>query len=55
MPRYRKLFRGKPLGSIGHLDVSPFMRQKIFIAEKGMLAVNDNRFIDRAEITGKRN
>lgn len=41
----------KPLGSIGHLAAFSFHETKNIIAgEGGMLAINDPRFIDRAEI-----
>lgn len=41
----------KPLGSIGHLAAFSFHETKNIIAgEGGMLVINDERFIDRAEI-----
>lgn len=41
----------KPLGSIGHLAAFSFHETKNIIAgEGGMLAINDERFIERAEI-----
>jgi len=44
-------YKGKPLGSIGHLGCFSFHETKnIHCGEGGMLAVNDNRFIERAEI-----
>lgn len=44
-------YKGKPLGSIGHLGVFSFHETKNIIAgEGGMLAINDSRFIDRSEI-----
>jgi dTDP-4-amino-4,6-dideoxygalactose transaminase len=44
-------YKGRPLGSIGHLAAFSFHETKNIIAgEGGMLAINDERFIDRAEI-----
>ena len=44
-------YKGKPLGSIGHLAAFSFHETKnIICGEGGMLVVNDDRFIDRAEI-----
>ncbi len=44
-------FQKKPLGSIGHLGAFSFHETKNVIAgEGGMLAVNDDRFSERAEI-----
>ena len=44
-------YKGKPLGSIGHLSVFSFHETKNIIAgEGGMLCINDERFIRRAEI-----
>lgn len=44
-------YKGKPLGSIGHLAAFSFHETKNIIAgEGGMLVVNDDRFIERAEI-----
>ena len=44
-------YKGKPLGSIGHLAAFSFHETKNIIAgEGGMLAVNDEQFIHRAEI-----
>jgi dTDP-4-amino-4,6-dideoxygalactose transaminase len=41
----------KPLGSIGHLAAFSFHETKNIISgEGGMLTINDDRFIDRAEI-----
>ena len=41
----------RPLGSIGHLAAFSFHETKNIISgEGGMLAINDERFIDRAEI-----
>jgi len=43
--------RNKPLGSIGHLAAFSFHETKNIISgEGGMLAINDERFIHRAEI-----
>ena len=42
---------GRPLGSIGHLSAFSFHETKNIISgEGGMLAINDERFIHRAEI-----
>ena len=44
-------YKGKPLGSIGHLAAFSFHETKNIISgEGGMLAVNDEKFIGRAEI-----
>jgi len=44
-------YRGKPLGSIGHLAAFSFHETKnINAGEGGMLAINDERFIKRAEV-----
>jgi len=44
-------YKGKPLGSIGHLATFSFHESKNIISgEGGMLVVNDDRFIERAEI-----
>lgn len=44
-------YKGKPLGSIGHMAAFSFHETKNIISgEGGMLAINDDRFIDRAEI-----
>ena len=44
-------FKGKALGSIGHLAAFSFHETKnINCGEGGMLAINDDRFIKRAEI-----
>jgi dTDP-4-amino-4,6-dideoxygalactose transaminase len=41
----------KPLGSIGHLAAFSFHETKNIISgEGGMLAINDDRFVERAEI-----
>lgn len=44
-------YKGKPLGSIGHMAAFSFHETKNIISgEGGMLAINDNRFVDRAEV-----
>jgi len=44
-------YKGKPLGSIGHFAAFSFHETKnINCGEGGMLAINDERFIKRAEI-----
>jgi dTDP-4-amino-4,6-dideoxygalactose transaminase len=44
-------YKGKPLGSIGHMAAFSFHETKNIISgEGGMLCVNDDRFIPRAEI-----
>lgn len=44
-------YNGKPLGSIGHLAAFSFHETKNIISgEGGMLVINDERFIHRAEI-----
>lgn len=44
-------YKGKPLGTIGHLSAFSFHETKNIISgEGGMLGVNDPRFIRRAEI-----
>ena len=44
-------YKGKPLGSIGHMAAFSFHETKNIIAgEGGMLTINDERFIHRAEI-----
>lgn len=44
-------YKGRPLGSIGHLAAFSFHETKnINSGEGGLLAINDSRFIDRAEI-----
>ena len=44
-------YRGQPLGSIGHLAAFSFHETKnINCGEGGMLVVNDERFVSRAEI-----
>lgn len=44
-------YKGKPLGSIGHLAAFSFHETKNIISgEGGMITINDEHFIDRAEI-----
>jgi len=44
-------YKNKPLGSIGHLATFSFHETKNVISgEGGMLVINDDRFINRAEI-----
>lgn len=44
-------YKGKPLGSIGHLAAFSFHETKNIISgEGGLLAINDDRFVKRAEI-----
>lgn len=44
-------YKGKPLGSIGHLGTFSFHETKNIISgEGGMLTINDEQFINRAEI-----
>ncbi|MDT0556050.1 dTDP-4-amino-4,6-dideoxygalactose transaminase [Patiriisocius hiemis] len=44
-------YKGKPLGSIGHLGTFSFHETKnIQCGEGGLLMINDNRFVKRAEI-----
>lgn len=44
-------YNGKPLGGIGHLGAFSFHETKNIISgEGGMLVINDERFIERAEI-----
>ena len=44
-------YKGKPLGSIGHLAAFSFHETKNIISgEGGMLVINDKKFIKRAEI-----
>jgi dTDP-4-amino-4,6-dideoxygalactose transaminase len=44
-------YNGKPLGSIGHLAAFSFHETKNIISgEGGMLVINDERFLQRAEI-----
>ncbi len=44
-------YKGKPLGSIGHLAAFSFHETKnITSGEGGLLAINDERFINRSEI-----
>ena len=45
------IYKGRPLGTIGHLSAFSFHETKNIIAgEGGMLCINDERFIRRAEI-----
>lgn len=47
----QSFYNGKALGSIGHMATFSFHETKNIISgEGGMLVVNDERFIDRAEI-----
>jgi dTDP-4-amino-4,6-dideoxygalactose transaminase len=44
-------YKGRPLGSIGHMGTLSFHETKNIIAgEGGALLINDSRFVDRAEI-----
>ncbi|MBX3043251.1 MAG: dTDP-4-amino-4,6-dideoxygalactose transaminase [Ignavibacteriae bacterium] len=44
-------YKGRPLGGIGHLSAFSFHETKNIISgEGGMLVINDNRFVKRAEI-----
>lgn len=44
-------YKGKPLGGIGHLAAFSFHETKNIISgEGGMLVINDERFIERAEV-----
>ncbi len=44
-------YKGRPLGGIGHLGAFSFHETKNIISgEGGMLTINDERFIERAEI-----
>jgi len=44
-------YKGRPLGSIGHLAAFSFHETKNIISgEGGLLGINDERFIDRSEI-----
>lgn len=44
-------YKGKPLGSIGHLSAFSFHETKnVSSGEGGMLVINDERFLKRAEI-----
>ena len=44
-------YKGKPLGGIGHLSAFSFHETKNIISgEGGMLVINDDRFVNRAEI-----
>ncbi len=45
-------YKGKPLGTIGHLGAFSFHETKNYTSagEGGLLIINDERFVDRAEI-----
>lgn len=44
-------YKGKPLGSIGHMAAFSFHETKNIISgEGGMLTINDKRFVERAEV-----
>lgn len=44
-------YKGKPLGTIGHLSTFSFHETKNIISgEGGMLGINDEKFVDRAEV-----
>lgn len=44
-------YKGKPLGTIGHLSTFSFHETKNIISgEGGMLGINDEKFVERAEI-----
>lgn len=44
-------YKGKPLGTIGHLSTFSFHETKNIIAgEGGMLGINDDKYVERAEI-----
>lgn len=44
-------YKGRPLGSIGHMAAFSFHETKNIISgEGGLLAINDERFVNRAEI-----
>ncbi len=44
-------YKGKPLGTIGHLSTFSFHETKnVNAGEGGLLGINDERFIDRSEI-----
>lgn len=44
-------YKGRPLGGIGHLSAFSFHETKNIVSgEGGMLVINDDRFLDRAEI-----
>ncbi len=50
-PAIESFYKGRPLGSIGHLATFSFHETKnINSGEGGLLVVNDERFIERAEI-----
>lgn len=44
-------YKGKPLGTIGHMSTFSFHETKNIIAgEGGMLGINDDKYVERAEI-----
>lgn len=44
-------YKGRPLGTIGHLGTFSFHETKNIISgEGGLLAINDDKFIDRSEV-----
>lgn len=45
-------YKGKPLGTIGHFGTFSFHETKNYtsVREGGLLVINDDRFIERAEI-----
>jgi len=48
---FDSFYKGKPLGSIGHMAAFSFHETKnIQCGEGGLLAINDERFVKRAEI-----
>lgn len=49
---FMSFYKGKPLGTIGHLGTISFHETKNCTSggEGGLLIINDNKFIDRAEI-----
>ncbi len=48
-------YKGRPLGTIGHLAAFSFHETKNIIAgEGGLLAINDPRFLNRAEIISEK-
>lgn len=48
-------YKGRPLGSIGHLAAFSFHETKNVISgEGGLLAINDERFLQRAEIISEK-
>lgn len=48
-------YKGKPLGSFGHLATFSFHETKnIICGEGGLLVINDDRFINRAEVISRK-